>query len=358
LILFGLDAQIATFRAAIASERMHHAWLLAGPRGIAKASFADFAARILLNADDPESSNAKLLDAGSHPDFRRLERLPNEKTGNLARNITVDQVRYLRALFAMGTSICDRRVIIIDSVDDMERGAANALLKSLEEPPKNTIFLLVSHQPGRLLPTIGPLDDVAMTQILKNKIPDADEEALRHLVASGKGSPAAAIAYVEFELAAIQIALVELSQTGDPSNIVRSGLVQSLSLKAAQPRYEAFLRLVPSLPIMLGACRGRRSTLRLKRGAGRAVWRKSRPLSRLLLKPLFSRWPVMWQVLLQRNASLKPERCPASPIISRQRSAIRTVGHISATPMRRLLPMRLHGFTAWQAATSAFRPVS
>jgi DNA polymerase III subunit delta' len=255
LILYGLDAQIAAFRAAMAGERMHHAWLLAGPRGVAKASFADFAARLLLDAEHPESSNAKLLDAGSHPDFRRLERLPNEKTGNLARNITVDQVRELRALFAMGTSICDRRVIIIDSIDDMERGAANALLKSLEEPPKNTIFLLVSHQPGRLLPTIrsrcrvlafGGLDDEAMIQVLRNKLPEADQQSLKDLVASGKGSSATAMAHAELGLAAIQLALVALSQDGDPNNAVRSKLAQSLSLKAAQPQYEAFLKLVPS----------------------------------------------------------------------------------------------------------------
>ena len=93
--LHGLDPQIAAFRAAMAGKRMHHAWLLAGPRGVGKGSFADFAARLLLGADDPASQGASLIEAGSHPDFRVLERLPNEKTGNLARNITVDQVRQI-----------------------------------------------------------------------------------------------------------------------------------------------------------------------------------------------------------------------------------------------------------------------
>jgi DNA polymerase III subunit delta' len=242
MILYGLDAQIAAFHAAMAGDRMHHAWLLAGPRSVGKGSFADFAARLLLNASDPASQGAHLIEAGSHPDFRRLERLPNEKTGNLARNITVDQVRHLRALFATGTAITDRRVIIVDSIDDMERGAANALLKSLEEPPASTIFLLVSHQPGRLLPTIrsrcrtlmfSPLNDAAMTSVLDALLPDLDPAKRAQLIASANGSPATALAYAELDMVALDAALAELAQTGDPTNAVRSKLAQSLALKRA-----------------------------------------------------------------------------------------------------------------------------
>ncbi len=255
MTLYGLETQIATFRAAMAGERMHHAWLLAGPRAVGKGNFADFAARLLLNASDPSSKGANLIEAGSHPDFRRLERLPNDKTGNIARNITVDQVRLLRAIFATGTSISDRRVIIIDSIDDMERGAANALLKSLEEPPASTIFLLVSHQPGRLLPTIrsrcrtlmfGPLNDDAMTSVLNEELPDLDPAKRAQLIASANGSPATALAYAELDMATLDAALAELAQSGDPTNMVRSKLAQSLSVKSALPRYEAFLGRAPA----------------------------------------------------------------------------------------------------------------
>jgi DNA polymerase III subunit delta' len=285
--LYGHDSQIAAFRAALSGERMHHAWLLAGPRGVGKGSFADFGARLLLDAHDRASQGAKLIEAGSHPDFRRLERLPNEKTGNLARNITVDQVRQLRALFATGTSISDRRVIIIDSIDDMERGAANALLKSLEEPPANTIFLLVSHQPGRLLPTIrsrcrtlmfGALDDAAMTSVLNDQLPDLDPATRSTLIASASGCPANALTFAELDLEPLDAALKALAQTGDPTNAVRSKLAQSLSLKAALPRYEAFLGRAPAFI----AERARQSN-GASLDAALTAWNKARALSQIAI---------------------------------------------------------------------------
>ena len=247
----GHDAQMSAFRAAMAGERMHHAWLLAGPRGIGKAMFADWAARRLLDSEDANSQGAHLLAAGSHPDFRRLERLTNEKTGNLARSITVDQVRALRAMFATATSLGARRVILIDSIDDMERGGANALLKNLEEPPASTIFLLVSHAPGRLLPTIRsrcrtlmfrPLSDADMQRVLDDFDPDRRDA----LIAGALGSPASALASAVLDLTAIDHDLAELASTGDPANAIRGKLAQSLSGKAALPRYEAFLARTPA----------------------------------------------------------------------------------------------------------------
>lgn len=266
-MLFGHDRQAQSILAAMASDRMHHAWLFAGPKGVGKATFAaNVAARLLAVASGtaveltglaiPEDHpTARLLAAGSHPDFRRLERLPNEKTGNLARNITVDQVRLLRPLFSTATSMGNRRVVIIDSVDDLERGAANALLKNLEEPPASTIFLLVTHQPGRLLPTIrsrcralvfSALDPAAMTSLLQGLMPGADEAVRADLIAVANGSAAAALSYAALDMGPLETSLLELARTGDPTNAVRSRLAQSLALKSALPRYEAFLQRAPA----------------------------------------------------------------------------------------------------------------
>ncbi len=310
MTLHGLDRQIAAFRAAMTGERMHHAWLLAGPRGVGKGSFAEHAARLLLGADYPASQGASLIDAGSHPDFRRLERLPNEKTGNLARNITVDQVRLLRALFATGTAISDRRVVTIDSIDDMERGAANALLKSLEEPPASTIFLLVSHQPGRLLPTIrsrcrtlmfSPLSDAAMTSVLADQLPALDPAKRAQLIMAAKGSPATALAYADLDIAAVDAALDELAQTGDPTNAVRSKLAQSLSLKAALPRYEAFLGRAPAFI----ADQARRSD-GARLDAALTAWSKARALSQIAIPQSLVAETVVFE-MAGHVASLAPQ---------------------------------------------------
>ncbi|MFL6850789.1 MAG: AAA family ATPase, partial [Sphingomicrobium sp.] len=192
-MIFGQDRAIDRFSSAWTTRKLHHAWLLAGPKGVGKASFAHAAARrVLAEAAGPSSSLpridtddghpiVKLIEAGSHPDMRRLERLVNEKTGNLARNISVEQVRELGEFLALTPALSPWRVAVIDTADELETSGANALLKILEEPPPNTLFFLVSHAPGRLLPTIRSrcrrldfinLDDDAMTSILDIHAPD------------------------------------------------------------------------------------------------------------------------------------------------------------------------------------------
>ena len=236
--------------------------------------------------------------------------MPNEKTGNLARNITVDQVRLLRALFATGTAISDRRVVTIDSIDDMERGAANALLKSLEEPPASTIFLLVSHQPGRLLPTIrsrcrtlmfAPLSDAAMTSVLADQLPDLDPAKRAQLIMAANGSPATAMAYADLDIAAVDAALDELAQTGDPTNAVRSKLAQSLSLKAALPRYEAFLGRAPAFI----ADQARRSD-GARLDAALTAWRKARTLAQIAIPQSLVAETVVFE-MAGHVASLAPQ---------------------------------------------------
>lgn len=266
-MILGHDAQRAALRAAIDGGRMHHAWLLHGPRGVGKAMLAgQVAARLLAEASATppagdaltladDHPTARLIAAGSHPDLAVLQRLENEKTGLLARNVTVEQVRRLKALFAGTPSQGDRRVVIVDAIDDMERGAANALLKSLEEPPASTIFLLVSHAPGRLLPTIrsrcrslafGRLDDDVMARLLDVHAPELDAMTRAVVIALADGAPAAALAVIATDVPGLDAALREIATTGDPKSALRLDLAGKLALKAASPRYEAFLLRAPS----------------------------------------------------------------------------------------------------------------
>ncbi len=245
---------------------MHHAWLLTGSRGIGKASFALAAAtRLLAEAAGPPVAEpgiatpdlhptARLIAAGSHPDYRFLERVENKTGTALARNISVDQVRSLGDLFSVTPAMSDWRVVVIDAADDLEASAANALLKILEEPPARSVFLLVSHVPGRLLPTIRsrcrmlefqPLGDDVMASVLDDQSLDAAK--IPALIQRAGGSPGTALSYAALDLAPLHDQALAIMRSGDPVNERRSKLAQSLSLKASADRYVAFLRIVPTM---------------------------------------------------------------------------------------------------------------
>jgi len=267
-VIAGQDRAVEQFASAWATRKLHHAWLLAGPRGVGKATFAHSAARrVLADGAGPisdlpgvETSDehpiVKLVEAGSHPDMRRLERLVNEKTGNLARNISVDQVRSLAELFDLSPAMSDWRVVVIDSVDELEPSGANALLKMLEEPPANSIFFLVSHAPGRLLPTIRSrcrrldfqsLGDDVMASILEARAPELSAAERKKIIPMAFGSAGRALAFAELGLAKLEDAALAILRQGDPTNARRSELAIELGKRGAGDRYAAFLDLAPSL---------------------------------------------------------------------------------------------------------------
>jgi len=169
--LIGHSAAASAFVDAVASDRLHHAWLLTGPKGVGKASFAWLAAKVLIahstagpslfgdsvppsfsaDADDPV---ARRIAEGAHGNIRVISPEIDPKTGAQKKETTIAPVRALIPFFAQTASEEGDRVCIIDAADNLNVSAANALLKLLEEPPENTVFLLISHNPGRLLPTI------------------------------------------------------------------------------------------------------------------------------------------------------------------------------------------------------------
>ncbi len=274
--LLGNAAAQAGFRAALDSGALHHAWLIAGPEGVGKASFARVAAlRMLAEAVDPSlppgfavpegNRTRSLFAAGSHPDFKLLERLQKDPDKpELARSITIAQVRTLQPMFATAPAISSRRVIVIDAIDDLERNGANALLKNLEEPPAGTIFLLVSHAPGKLLPTIRSrcrllrferLTDTEVATVLRAQLPEADEAEIAALVAAADGAPGRGLRFAGLDLARVDQAIAAIAADGDPDNGRRAALAKQLSGKPAQSRYEAFLDRVPAF--IAGAARAR-----------------------------------------------------------------------------------------------------
>src|SRR5215467_10990152 len=149
--------------------RLPHAWLISGAAGIGKATLAYRMARFVLaypdaslppaqkatslyvDADHP---TARRIAAQAHGDLLLLERTVNEKTGKLRQDIQVDDVRRTVSFFGSTSAEGGWRVAIVDSVDELNREGANALLKVLEEPPRRALLLLVSHSSAKVLPTI------------------------------------------------------------------------------------------------------------------------------------------------------------------------------------------------------------
>jgi DNA polymerase-3 subunit delta' len=291
--LLGHDVQARTLMAAARSGRMHHGWILAGPKGIGKARFARaLAMRLLADAAGPlidgdglsvpqEHPVRRLIEAFAHPDYAELA--PLEKETGTARNISVDQVRGLQRLAQSAPSLSSRRIVVVDSADDLERGAANALLKTLEEPPADMLFLLVSHAPGRLLPTIrsrcrtlrfDPLDAATMRTVLKTADETLSPQEVDALIRAGDGSPGQALRYAGLNLSEIEQALSSLATQGDPANRQRLALARALALKSAKPRYEAFLERAPAF--IAQAARTRKGAAL---GEALAHWEKARHLA-------------------------------------------------------------------------------
>jgi DNA polymerase-3 subunit delta' len=258
----GHDKAWKQFATACDSNKIHHGWILAGPRGIGKSAFALRAAAMLV---DPENAYAGMIARGSHPDILSVKRLPKEPlkedediddVTEFKRSITVDQIRGLQQSLTTRPGLSNRRAIIIDAADDLERGGANALLKSLEEPPVGTYFFLISHASDRLLPTIRSrcqilrfeaLSDADMASVLQRAAPEVGADELQALIRLGNGTPGQALDFLGLDLQEIEDAMLSILRTGDRDNALRNGLADKLALKAAQPRYEAFLRRAPSL---------------------------------------------------------------------------------------------------------------
>jgi DNA polymerase-3 subunit delta' len=198
----GHEAEEEALAEGLRGGRMHHAWLLAGPKGLGKATLAYRVARAALGAKrigprpldvDPEDQIARRVAALSHPDLFVLRRGLNER-GKPRREIAVDDARDLGHFFSLAPSEGGMRVAIVDAVDDLNRNAANAILKTLEEPPARSILLLVCHAPGAILPTIrSRCRRLALRPLSDEKVRKASG-ADAGIVALAKGRPGRAIA--------------------------------------------------------------------------------------------------------------------------------------------------------------------
>ncbi|MFK4004348.1 AAA family ATPase [Qipengyuania sp. NPDC077563] len=254
--LIGHDEAWSQWRRALDGNRMHHAWLLAGKKGLGKASFAQAAARELLGGEG----------GAEHPDILTLTYGPKNKEEakkrddgkpfELARGIKVDQVRDIQRRLTTRPTLGSKRAVIIDPADDMEVSASNALLKSLEEPPQGTYFLLIAHSPARLLPTIrsrcrtvrfSPIGKEAMDDLLRDLAPEADIASRDAAIAASSGSPGSALTFLKYELGKPAQLMRTILEQGDRDFVLRGQLAGAIGAKQDIPRLQAVLGLARAI---------------------------------------------------------------------------------------------------------------
>ncbi len=225
------------------SGRMPHAWLICGPQGIGKATLAFRFARFLLAGGaakdlfggeglyvDPESPLFRRVASGGHADLLTVEIGRDPKSGRMRGEIVVDDVRDVSAFLHLTPAEGGYRVVVVDAVDAMNRNAANALLKILEEPPPQSVLLLVCHAPGRVLATIRsrcrklvlrPLGLVEVTGLLARYLPEIDAEDRAALARLGEGSPGRALALATEKGLEMYREMVAVIGEGNPARLHR-----------------------------------------------------------------------------------------------------------------------------------------
>ena len=226
--LFGHSSGESIVCSAIRRGSVHHAWLITGACGIGKASFAYHFARFLLANQSAKTRESIVIDYNNpvfqqvanstHPDLMVIEQEVNPKTNLVKDDIFVDQIRALNQFFSLSPSSGKWRVAIIDSADDMNRNAANAFLKILEEPPANSVLLLISHASNLLLPTIRsrciklplkPLSLPDMNKVCHQHI-SGDNQDFATAIALYAGSPGQAIRFINNDGGLIYSQLLKL----------------------------------------------------------------------------------------------------------------------------------------------------
>jgi DNA polymerase-3 subunit delta' len=269
--LYGHDAAEQVLAQAFAAGRMHHAWLFAGRSGIGKATLAYRLAQLVLATPgerDPAGRGLEVRAGGptrrqiaalSHPGLLLLRRPYDTKSKRFAASIPVDEVRKLKAFLGLTAGEGAWRVVIVDSADELNLNAANALLKSLEEPPRRALFVLISSEPGRLLPTIRsrcrrldllPLAGEPLRRAVQEALAAADMEPLPaqewdKLIGLADGSVRRALQLAAgdgLELHARVQALV--SQLPKVDWAALHALADGLGLAAQEQRYELFFEFL------------------------------------------------------------------------------------------------------------------
>jgi len=190
------------------NHKLHHAIILSGNYGIGKSNFAKLLTQTLLvnhNQGNFADQIAK-IKSNSHPDLLYITRRIDPKTKKLKRDINIDEIRKINNFLNLTATFSQNRVIIIDDIDSLNKNAANALLKNLEEPPENCFFILINHNLSKILPTIlsrckivkiPNLSDANFYQIIKSNNKNIKKNHLQFYSSLTNNSPALTLQMIE-----------------------------------------------------------------------------------------------------------------------------------------------------------------
>lgn len=309
----GHGAAEATFAEAVASGRMHHGWLITGEEGIGKATFAYRLARYMLaqpealpagaaRLDPPDARTVRQVANLSHPGLFVVRRAWDTSGKKFRQSIAIDEVRALRH-FLQRTAVTPWRVVVVDTADDLNPNSANAILKSLEEPPARTLFLILSNAPGRLLPTIrsrcrvlhlAPLSDEDLRRAVADACDAADRSApdaeeMPALARLGRGSARRVLQLMEGNALAIADSLTALL-AGLP-DLDRAG-VHKLAAMTGARETQAYAIAFDLLQEMLAeATRAASLSESPKR------FPRLRPLVKLMTPDSLADWASLWETI-------------------------------------------------------------
>ncbi|MGI9498795.1 MAG: DNA polymerase III subunit delta' [Geminicoccaceae bacterium] len=310
--LLGHDDAIRTLERALASGRLHHGWLFHGRRGIGKATLAYRFARVLLAGAsrpglelEPDHPVFTQVAGRHHPDFAVIEAERDPKTGKIKPGIPVDRVREATARLHSTSAISERRVLIVDGAEQLNRNAANALLKPLEEPPAGAVLILVSHRPGQVAATLRSrtaklpmqgLDDATLLDLLTRRAPDLAADARAPIVAMAKGSLGRALELAGGEWLEAYEKLLCTVAAEPVDALALDDLASALAKQSAKDGLPTVIDLIQTVfgRIVAG------ETDRL--GPPLFAEEKSR-LSRLATRQSLDRWAALWEKVGRLSAA-------------------------------------------------------
>lgn len=253
------EAAWRQWRAALGGKRMHHGWLLAGKEGLGKLDFAYAAARELVAEEgvpQPDEHPDILTVTYGPKDKKAVAAMEAGKPYELSNVIKVEQIRAMERRLHTRPTLGSRRAVIIQPADDMNQSASNALLKSLEEPPAGTYFMLVTHRPARLLPTIRSrcrllrfpvLKPAQLEQMLEAAEATATGEAREAAIRASDGSFGQALRFAEQDLAPVSGLIRNIIANGDPDLSKRGELARMIGPRADRERLSAVMELAQSI---------------------------------------------------------------------------------------------------------------